>query len=74
MMERIELISLALVGLALMATAVYELAGPKAATIAAWILAIEPTNVFFSGIIHKEPLMFLAEDPRVRRRQDVEAG
>ena len=32
-----------------MATAVYELAGPKAATIAAWILAIEPTNVFFSN-------------------------
>jgi hypothetical protein len=61
MMERIELISLAVVGLALMATAVYELAGPRAAKIAAWILAFEPTNVFFSGIIHKEPLMFLSE-------------
>src|SRR4051794_5840449 len=61
MMERIELISLAVLGLALMATAVYELAGPRAATIAAWILAFEPTNVFFSGIIHKEPLMFLSE-------------
>src|SRR3954454_8053780 len=61
MLERIEFISLAVVGLALMATAVYELAGPRAATIAAWILAVEPTNVFFSGIIHKEPLMFLSE-------------
>jgi len=61
MMERIEFISLAIVGLALMATAVYDLAGPKAATIAAWILAIEPTNVFFSGVIHKEPLMYLSE-------------
>jgi hypothetical protein len=61
MMERIEFISLAVLGLALMATAVYELAGPKAATIAAWILALEPVNVFFSGVVHKEPLMFLSE-------------
>jgi hypothetical protein len=61
MTERIELIAIAVVGLTFMATGVYELAGPKAALIAAWILAIEPTHVFFSGIVHKEPLMFLAE-------------
>jgi hypothetical protein len=61
MMGRIEFISLAVLGLLLMATAVYELAGPRAAMIAAWILALEPTNVFFAGILHKEPLMFLSE-------------
>lgn len=61
MMLRFEFVSLAVVGLALLAAAVYELAGPKPAIIAAWILALEPTSVFFSGLLHKEPLMFLAE-------------
>jgi hypothetical protein len=61
MMIRFEFIALAVVGLALMATAVYELAGPRPAVIAAWLLALEPTSIFFSGLIHKEPLMFLCE-------------
>src|SRR3954447_26628719 len=61
MMLRFELISFAVVGLALMAAAVYELAGPKPALIAAWLLALEPTSIFFSGLIHKEPVMFLCE-------------
>jgi hypothetical protein len=58
---RFELIALAVVGLALLTAAVYELGGPRPALIAAWILALEPTGVFFSGLIHKEPIMFLAE-------------
>jgi hypothetical protein len=37
------------------------LAGPRAAYITAWILALEPANIFFSGIIHKEPFMLFAE-------------
>jgi hypothetical protein len=61
MMLRFEFIALAAIGLALMSAAVYELAGPKPALIAAWLLALEPTSVFFSGLIHKEPLMFLCE-------------
>jgi len=61
MMLRFEFISLAVVGVALLSAAVYELAGAKAALIAAWLLALEPTGVFFSGLIHKEPLMFLCE-------------
>ena len=40
---------------------VYELAGPRPARIAAWILALEPANIFFSSLLHKEPLMYLAE-------------
>lgn len=61
MMLRIEVIALAVTGLALLCAAVYELAGRKAALIAAWVLAFEPTSVFFSGILHKEPFMLLAE-------------
>jgi hypothetical protein len=51
---------IAVAGLVLLAVAVYELAGPRAALIAAWVLAVEPTNVFFSTLLHKEPLMMLA--------------
>jgi len=60
-MLRIEVISLAVVGMALLAAGVYELAGRRAAVIVAWVLALEPANVFFSGILHKEPFMLLAE-------------
>jgi hypothetical protein len=61
MMLRVEVITFAVAGLALLASAVYELAGPRAALITAWILALEPSNVFFSGLLHKEPFMLLAE-------------
>jgi hypothetical protein len=61
MMLRAQVITAATLGVALMATAVYELAGARAATVAAWILALEPANVFFSGILHKEPFMLFAE-------------
>jgi hypothetical protein len=60
-MLRIEMILLSVLGIAFLAAAVYELAGPRPALIAAWILALEPANVFFSGLLHKEPLMYLAE-------------
>src|SRR4051812_41648532 len=61
MMLRMEVIAFSVAGLALMAAAVHELAGPRPARIAAWILALEPASIFFSGILHKEPFMFLAE-------------
>ena len=61
MMLRIEMIALAVCAVALIAAAVHELAGPRASLVAAWALAFEPANVFFSGILHKEPFMFLAE-------------
>jgi hypothetical protein len=61
MMLRLEVIAFAVAGLALLAAAVYELAGSRAATITAWVLALEPTNIFFSGILHKEPFMLFAE-------------
>jgi hypothetical protein len=58
---RIEMVTFAVVGIALLSAAVYELAGARAARIAAWVLALEPANVFFSSLLHKEPLMYLAE-------------
>jgi hypothetical protein len=58
---RIMQAGIAMVGIILLAIAVYELAGARAAMIAAWILALEPTNVFFSTFLHKEPNMMLAE-------------
>jgi hypothetical protein len=60
-MLRILVIAIAVAGIAFLATAVWELAGPGPAALAAWIVALEPTHVFFSGILHKEPFMFLAE-------------
>jgi hypothetical protein len=58
---RLEVIAIAVTGLALLSAAVYELAGRKAALITAWVLAFEPTGIFFAGILHKEPFMMLAE-------------
>jgi hypothetical protein len=61
MMLRVEVIALSVAGIALLAAAVHELAGARPARIAAWILALEPASVFFSGLLHKEPFMFFAE-------------
>jgi hypothetical protein len=58
---RITEIGLAVAGIILLVAAVYELAGPRAAVIAAWILAFEPSGIFFSSLLHKESPMFLAE-------------
>ena len=60
-MLRIEMITFAVLGIALLSAAVYELAGPRPAVIVAWILALEPANIFFSSLLHKEPLMYFAE-------------
>jgi hypothetical protein len=57
---RITQVGIAVAGLVLLATAVYELAGPRAAALAAWLIALEPTNIFFSTLMHKEPNMLLA--------------
>ncbi|MFL5869338.1 MAG: hypothetical protein ACJ766_19710 [Thermoleophilaceae bacterium] len=57
---RMTQVGLAVAGLTLLSVAVYDLAGPGPARVAAWIVALEPAGVFFSSILHKEPLMFLA--------------
>ena len=60
-MLRIEMVLCSVLGLACLSAAVYELAGAKPAIVVAWILALEPANIFFSSLLHKEPLMYLAE-------------
>ncbi len=56
---RVTQTGIALLGFILMLAATYDLAGTKAATIAAWVLAFEPSSIFFNTEIHKEPLMEL---------------
>ncbi len=51
---------IAVAGMILLAAAVYELAGSRAALIASWVIAVEPSNVLFSVVLHKEPNMMLA--------------
>ncbi len=57
---RIAQAGIAVAGLALLAAAVHELAGARAASLSMWILALEPANVFFSTLLHKEANMILA--------------
>lgn len=58
---RIVQICFAVAAIALLATAAHDLAGPMAAKIVAWVAAFEPSGVFFSGLLHKEPLEMLGE-------------
>jgi hypothetical protein len=57
---RITQVGLALGGIVLICAAVHDLADARAARLAAWLLAFEPTGVFFDSGILKDPLMELA--------------
>ena len=57
---RITQAGIAVTGVALLATAAYQLAGRRAGLITAWLLALEPSNIFFSTLLHKEPNLMLA--------------
>lgn len=57
---RVFQVGIALIGVLLILAAVYDLAGPRAARIAAWVLALEPASIFFNSGLSKEPLMVLA--------------
>ena len=57
-----------------MLAATYDLGGQRAARLAAWCLAFEPSSIFFNTEIHKEALMELAAGlRRLRRRLALEA-
>jgi hypothetical protein len=74
---RITQVGIALLGVALILAAVHDLAGGRAARIAAWVFAFEPASIFFNSALHKEPLMVLASGfmvfggTRVWRRLDL---
>lgn len=57
---RVTQVGIAVIGLVLLATAVYELAGPRASVLAMWLLALEPASIFFSSLLHKEANLMLA--------------
>ncbi len=57
---RVMQVGIALLGVLLLIAAVHDLAGPRAARVAAWVLALEPGSIFFNSSLHKEPLMVLA--------------
>ena len=57
---RITQVGLALLGVLLILTSVYDLANGRAARLAAWLMAFEPASIFFNSALHKEPLMELA--------------
>jgi hypothetical protein len=57
---RIIQVGIAMLGVVLIVAAVHDLANARAARLAAWLLAIEPTAIFFNSALHKEPNMELA--------------
>ena len=57
---RMVQIGISMAGLILLIAAVHELAGARAARLAAWVLMLEPAGIFFDSALHKEPLMLLA--------------
>jgi hypothetical protein len=54
---RIVQIGISVSGLILLAAAVHDIAGARAATVASWVLLLEPAGAFFGGLLHKEALM-----------------
>jgi hypothetical protein len=57
---RVTQVAIATAGVILLVAAVYDLAGRRAARLAAWIIALEPASIFFNSALHKEPNMELA--------------
>ena len=57
---RVTQIGIAMLGIVLVLAAIYDLAGPRAARVGAWVLVLEPANIFFNSILHREPLLVLA--------------
>lgn len=57
---RVTQVVATMLGLLWLSAAVYDVAGPRAARLAAWLVMLEPANLFFSSILHKEPWMYFA--------------
>jgi hypothetical protein len=57
---RVTQVGMALLGIVLILAAIYDLAGPRAARVAAWVFALEPASNLYNGILHREPMLVLA--------------
>jgi hypothetical protein len=57
---RVTQVGISLAGVVLIASAVYDLAGARAARLTTWLLSLEIASLFFNELLHKEALMELA--------------
>jgi hypothetical protein len=57
---RVTQVGISMLGILLIIASVYDLGGPRAARLTAWVCAVEPANLFFNSSLSKEPLMLLA--------------
>jgi hypothetical protein len=57
---RVTQVGISMLGILLIVAAVYDLSGPRAARLTAWVGALEPANIFFNSSLSKEPIMLLA--------------
>lgn len=57
---RVTQAGISLLAYVFMLAATYDLGGRRAVRLAAWLLAFEPSSIFFNTEIHKEPLLELA--------------
>ncbi len=60
MAMRVTQVGIAMLGLLLVAAAIHDVAGPRAGRLGMWVLALEPSGIFFNSILHREPLLVLA--------------
>lgn len=58
---RIGQVVFTVAAITVLAVTVSQLSGPKAGRLAAFLLAMEPTGIFFTSILHKEALVMLGE-------------
>ena len=57
---RVVQVGIAMAGIVLVVAAIHDVAGPRAARLGAWVLALEPASIFFNSILHREALLVLA--------------
>jgi hypothetical protein len=55
---RVVGIGFAVAGIVLAAAAVHDLAGPKAALLVCWVLALDPASLFFAQVLHRDALLY----------------
>jgi hypothetical protein len=58
---RLEQIGLSLTAVIIVSATASRVGGRRAGLIAAWVAAIEPSSVYFAGLIHQEPLCMVGE-------------
>jgi hypothetical protein len=58
---RLEQIGFSLAAVVIVSGTASKIGGPRAGLIAAWVAALEPSTIYFSGLLHQESLCMLGE-------------